>query len=81
MTAHTLAYYKITLCGSAILTVKCKLDVPASALDAIGIISTIPPGVGGRFPGVAWETKTFGKVKLHHATYYPTRERTGLQRS
>ena len=28
--------------------------------------------------GVAWESKTWGKVKLHHATYYKTRERTGL---
>ena len=57
---------------------KCKLDVPASALDAIDDTFRKYRRACEYISGVAWETKTFGKVKLHHATYYPTRERTGL---
>jgi len=62
----------------AILTVKCKLDVPVSALDAIGETFRKYREGCEYISGVAWESKTWGKVKLHHATYYKTRERTGL---
>jgi len=62
----------------AILTVKCKLDVPQSALPAIDDTFRQYREASNYISGVAFETKTWGKVKLHHATYYATRERIGL---
>lgn len=62
----------------AILTVKCKLDVPTASLESIDDTFSRYREACQYISGVAWESKTFGKVRLHHATYYPTRERTGL---
>ncbi len=62
----------------AILTVKCKLDVPASSVDMVDNTFRRYREACEYISGVAWETKTFAKVPLHHATYYDTRERTGL---
>lgn len=60
------------------LTVKCKLVVPASSLEAIDDTFSRYREACEYISGIAWETKTWGKVSLHHATYYKTRQRTGL---
>lgn len=60
------------------LTVKCKLDVPASSLEAIDDTFSRYREACEYISGVAHETKTYGKVALHHKVYYPVRERYGL---
>ncbi len=60
------------------LTVKCKLDVPPPSEGAIDDTFRRYREACEYISGVAFETKTWGKVSLHHATYYETRERTGL---
>ena len=62
----------------AILTVKCKLDVPTASLEAIDETFRKYREACEYISGVAWESGVWGKVKLHHATYYQTRQRTGL---
>jgi putative transposase len=62
----------------AILTVKCKLDVSTASLDAIEETFRKYREACEYISGVAWESGAWGKVKLHHATYYDTRQRTGL---
>jgi putative transposase len=60
------------------LTVKCKLDVPRASLPLIDDAFRRYREACNYISGVAWETKIFGKVSLHHKIYYPVRERYGL---
>lgn len=60
------------------LTVKCKLDVPTASLPSVNDTFSRYREACEYISGVAFETKTFGKVALHHAIYYETRERTCL---
>jgi transposase len=60
------------------LTVKCKLDVPSSSLEAINDTFSRYRKACEYISGVAHETRTFGKVSLHHRVYYPVRQRYGL---
>lgn len=60
------------------LTVKCKLDVPAEYLGPVDDTFSKYREACEYISWVAYETRTFGKVALHHATYYEVRKRAGL---
>ena len=60
------------------LTVKCKLDVPSTSLEAIDDALSRYRKACEYISGVAHETRMFGEVSLHHRVYYPVRQRYGL---
>ena len=51
------------------LTVKCKLDVSSTSLEAIDDTFSRYRKACEYISGVAHETRTFGKVSLHHRVY------------
>lgn len=51
------------------LTVKCKLDVPTSDLPSVDDTFKRYREACEYVSGIAWETKKFGKVALHHAIF------------